>query len=56
MGFKPMAQLKIIFSEVNFHFIKYQNESPKIQALMGFKPMTKYFPAFEISNKKAYEI
>ena len=23
---------------------------------MGFKPMTKYFPAFEISKKKAYEI
>ena len=23
---------------------------------MGFKPMTKYFPAFKISNKKAYEI
>ena len=23
---------------------------------MGFKPMVKYFPAFEISKEKAYEI
>ena len=28
----------------------------QIHVLMGFKPMTKYFPAFEISNKKTYEI
>ena len=27
----------------------------QIQDLMGFKPMTKYFPASDISKKKAYE-
>ena len=35
----------------------YQLRKPfKIQALMGFKPMTKYSPAFETSMEKAYEI
>ena len=28
----------------------------KNQAVMGFKPITKYFTAFKISEKKAYEI
>ena len=35
----------------------YQTRKPfKIQALMGFKPITKYFSASEISKEKAYEI
>ena len=37
--------------------MKYKKTKPfKIQALIGFKPMTKYFPAFEISKKTAYKI
>ena len=28
----------------------------KVKALMGFKPMKKYYSAFEISKEKAYEI
>ena len=37
--------------------MKYQKEKAlKIQALMGFKPMTNYSTGFEISKEKAYEI
>ena len=36
--------------------MKYQKRALQIQALMGFKPMTKYFPASEIAKKKAYKI
>ena len=40
--------------------MKYKKKKPfKIQALIGFKPMTKYFPALiinEISKKTAYKI
>ena len=37
--------------------MKYQKRKPpKIQALMGFKPMTKQFPAFEMSKMKPYKI
>ena len=28
----------------------------KMQALIGFKPMTKYYSAFAISKEKAYEM
>ena len=50
MGFKPINSNKKI------HFIKCQKRDFPIHVLMGFKPMTKYFPAFEISNKRAYEV
>ena len=37
--------------------MKYKKTKPfKIQVLIGFKPMRKYFPAFEISKKTAYKI
>ena len=36
--------------------MKYQKKALKIQDLMVFKPISKYFPAFEISKEKAYEI
>ena len=36
--------------------MKYQKKALKIQALMGFKPTTRYFTASEISEKKAYQI
>ena len=34
--------------------MKYQRKKPT--TFMGFKPMTKYFTASEITKKKAYEI
>ena len=36
--------------------MKYQKRALKTEALMGFQPITKYFTAFEITQKKAYEI
>ena len=40
-----------------FQLMTYQTRKPfKIQALMGFKHMTKYYSAFETSKEKAYEI
>ena len=52
MGFKPMTLLQNIFQ-----LMTYQTRKPfKVQALMGFKAMTKYFPAFEIATEKAHEI
>ena len=36
--------------------MKYQKRALKIQALMGFKPMTKFFTASKISKKKLRNI
>ena len=36
--------------------MKYEKRALKIPALMGFKPMTKYFTASKISENKAYKI
>ena len=37
-----------------YELMKYQRRKPT--TFMGFKPMTKYFTASEITKKKAYEI
>ena len=53
MGFKPMT----FGTKYVFHLTKYQKTKPsKFRLWMGFKPMIKYFTAFEISQKKAYKI
>ena len=51
MGFKPMTLITKCFPASKIS----KENAFKIQALMGFKPMTKYFTASEISEKKAYE-
>ena len=52
MGFKPMISGTNFFPACEIS----KQKALKIQALMGFKPITKYFTASEISEKKAYQI
>ena len=46
-------------TSIKKHLLAYEiskENALKIQALIGFKPITKYSSAFETSKEKAYEI
>ena len=51
MGYKPIiSNKKNPFNQIS------KEKALQSQDLMGFKPMTKYFPAFKVTKEKAYEI